>query len=313
MINLIKQLSTKILSGSFSKRELVLTYYYWKLEKREDRLKKQKVTKPVRLNSYNSEFGYELIATIPYAYWLFKNGLLKGTISGKDTQCFYYFSPCHEINPEQRSGSIGKVKKVDLMYKAGIPNCYIHKPYLNLEKWEAPPYKKIYSNDWAKFEKPTFVVYNRYNNEWPGKINKPINYFSLDFLAELFSILNRNYQVLYCNIEGQKDLYDNSPPLFLNDYNLCKEQKVTHIKDLLTKHPELTYNQIQLYYFSNCENFLTMNGGGGILASYFGGRNIIYTKFCTELQRGDYGYYHLLGNSKIMVVKTYDEIRKILY
>jgi hypothetical protein len=51
-----------------------------------------------------------------------------------------------------------------------------------------------------------------------------------------------------------------------------------------------------------------MNGGGGILASYFGGRNLIYSKQSKELQTGDFGYYHLFGGSEIKVVQSYDEI-----
>jgi len=270
------------------------------------------------VNSFNAEFGYELIATIPYAYWLHKHGKLDKTISARDTECLYYFSPHHEINPKKRSWfwEISKtpVTAVHMMHKNGIPNSYIHKPELNLERWEAPPYKKAYANDWAVFDKPTYVVYNRYNNEWPGnpKLNSPINFFSLEFLTDVFSVLNVNYQVLYCNVEGSPELYDNAPPLHLEDRQLCKDFGVVHIQDLLEKHPGLTYNQVQMYYFANCQNFLTMNGGGGILASYFGGKNIIYTKRCQEMITGDFEYYHLFGDSQIRVVNTYEEVMECL-
>ena len=42
------------------------------------------------------EFGYELIATLPFCYKLHRNGLLKKTVSGFDTKCFYFFSPSHD-------------------------------------------------------------------------------------------------------------------------------------------------------------------------------------------------------------------------
>ena len=267
------------------------------------------MTKKV-VNSYNPEFGYELISVLPYAYWLYKNGLLEKTISGSDSYCLYYFSPNHEINPEQRSWYSGMTTSIIKLTADGVPNAFIHKPKLDLDRFLPPPYKEAYKNDWAKFNKPTFIIYNRYNNEWPENpsLNRPINFFSLELLDQVFQILNKKYQVVYFNIEGTEELYDNAPPLHFPDYDLCRYHKVIHVKDLKEKHPGLTYNLIEMYYFANCKNFLTMNGGGGILASYFGGKNIIYTKKCKELQSGDFGYYHLFGGSEIKVVQTYEEI-----
>ena len=264
------------------------------------------------VNSYNPEFGYELIGVLPYAYWLHKKGLLEKTISAKDTECFYYFSPSHEINPDQRSWYNGLKTAVIKLTADGVPNAFIHRSELDMSRFEPPPYRQAYKNKWAVFSKPTFVIYNRYNNEWPASINEPVNYFSLKFLREVFTLLSDRYHVLYCNIEGQPDLYDNAPPIRIGDRELCQEMYITHIQDLQAKHPGLSYNQILLYYFANCQNFLTMNGGGSILASYFGGRNIIYTKKCKELESGDFGYYHLFGGSEIRVVQTYEDILKQL-
>jgi len=260
------------------------------------------------VNSYNPEFGYELISVLPYAYWLYKNNLLEKTISAVDTESLYYFSRNHEINKECRSWYNGLTTAIIKLTQDGVPNAFIHKPRLDSDRFLPPPYRQAYKNDWAKFRKPTYVIYNRYNNEYPASFNKPINYFSLELLKSVFEKLIPDYDILYCNINGNPELYDNAPPLEFNDVELCKEYGVTHINDLKDKHPGLTYNQIQLYYFSNCQRFLTMNGGGSILASYFGGKNLIYTKYCKELKSGDFGYYHLFGGSEIKVVQTYEEI-----
>lgn len=261
------------------------------------------------INSFNSEFGYELIATIPYSYYLYKQGKLKKTISAIDTKCLYYFSPDHEETQRQRSWYYDDTIAVMKMKESGIPNSLIHKP-LELDRWEPPPYKIAYKNDWAKFNNPTYVIYNRYNNEYPATSNKPINFFSIELIRQLFDILTPKYEILYCNVAGNKQLYDNAHPLEFPDQELCKEYGVTHIQDLLIRHSGLTYNQIQLYYFSNCEHFLTMNGGGSILTSYFGGRNLIYSKQSKELVTGDFGYYHLFGGSEIKVVTDYESILK---
>lgn len=260
------------------------------------------------INSFNPEFGYELISVLPYAYWAHKQGLLDKTISATDTRCLYYFSPNHQENEKQRSWYYdGEVTAVDMIINAGIPNARIHLAQLDTSRFLPPPFKTAYKNDWARFDKPTFVIFNRYNNEYPATYNEPINFFSLGFLPQLVGRLG-DYHILYVNIDGQEKLYDNAPPLPLGDYEWCKQNDITHVRDLQEKHPGLSFNQILLYYFANCQNFLTMNGGGSILASYFGGRNIIYTKYCKELTTGDFGYYHLFGGSQIEVVNSYDAI-----
>ena len=70
--------------------------------------------------------------------------------------------------------------------------------------------------------------------------------------------------------------------------------------------------------FSNCPLFLTTNGGGAILASYFGGTNVIYTNpqrvgnkvFARENETGDFDYYPKFGGSKIVNVRNYNDVCK---
>jgi len=254
------------------------------------------------VNSENVEFGYELISVIPYAYYLYTINELEGTISGVGSEPLYYFSPDHKINTDSRSWY-----NID---KLTTPNKWIHAA-LDLRKFYPPPYKLIFGNKKYFFD---LVVYNRYNNEWPGvpELNRPINYFSIELLKFIFSHFKGN--ILYCNIEGNKELYDNAPPLYFPDRQLVKKyDNVTHISEL-----DEDYNLAQLMAFANCPLFLTTNGGGCILASYFGGRNIIYTNpqningriRPAEDQTNDFNYYHLFGGSEIIHVNTYDEIKK---
>lgn len=261
------------------------------------------------INSFNCEFGYELIGVIPYAYWLYEKGKLRRTISGTDSKCFYYFSPHHVINPQRRSWYYKDSTTLNELISEGVPNAWIHKSSLDMRQWSPPSYKQAYKNDWAKLEKEHIVIYNRYNVEWIENevLNKPINFFSLDFLEELFKTL-KDYSVIYVNIEGHEELYDHSEPIHMEDKELCRKYGITHIDDLIEKHPGLTYNWVQMYYFANTNKFITMNGGGGILASYFGGTNIIFTRFCKELQYGDFNYYPLLGGSEIKIANTYEDI-----
>ncbi|HNR54562.1 MAG TPA: hypothetical protein PKJ19_05295, partial [Flavobacteriales bacterium] len=86
------------------------------------------------VRSHNTELGYELIATVPYAYYLHTIGELEGTVSGTGSEPFYFFSHDHQIDPAPR----------DFAHTAAaakeIPNIWIHKPKLNKEQWIPPPY-----------------------------------------------------------------------------------------------------------------------------------------------------------------------------
>jgi hypothetical protein len=256
------------------------------------------------VNSHNIEFGYELISVLPYAYHLHKEGKLTGTVSGNDTDCLYYFSPDHKINPEQRSWyRTPKVK---------APNIDIHKPYLRKEQFLAPPLKEVYANDEFKWDKETIVICNRHNIEW---LVGPINFFDLKTLGKLFELLQDKYQIVYINIEGRPELYDNSPPISMGDYELLKRYpKVINIHDIET---DYSFNELQLRIFANCSKFITMNGGHSILTSYFGGENIIMSKRGTTQTKeihhainSFYRWYNEFGDQRIVHVEDENNLIK---
>ena len=254
------------------------------------------------VNSHNIEFGYELISVIPYAHYLHSIGELTKSISGNDTECLYYFSPKHEINPEKRS--YFNIKKVD------TPNRHIHTSELALGKFLPPDYKTRYANDIFKFKKEIVIICNRHNTEWS---TRPINYFSLDTLKELFDLLCPKYQVIYINIEGRPELYDNAPPEPFGDFELLKKYpQVINIHDLFKNNQlacNYSFNTLQLMLFANCQKFITMNGGHAILAAYFGGENFIMSKpgepCASEIKpqfNSFYRWYHLFGGQRCIHV-----------
>lgn len=255
------------------------------------------------INSRNTEFGYELIATLPYAYSMHMQGKLTGTVSASGSGPFYFFSPDHRIDasPRDFANTAAAAKE--------IPNMWIHKPRLDKTNWVPPPYKDFYGPIAIRFERPTVVVYNRYNMEW-GK--PPINYFDLPTLRSLFSMLCPQYTVVYFNVRGQEDLEDNAHSMDLGDYEMIASEfpEVRVIHDIVEDNGE-DYNLTQLRIFAGCEKFITMNGGPSILASHFGGENIIYTKECRELRssvNSFFNWYGDLGNSHIRVVNTHGDL-----
>ena len=74
----------------------------------------------------------------------------------------------------------------------------------------------------------------------------------------------------------------------------------------------LTYNEFQCMLYANCDKFISYVGGGGILSSYFGGTNIMWTSRGKEVRDGyldKNSYYHKLSDCKVIPIidkeKTY--------
>ena len=68
--------------------------------------------------------------------------------------------------------------------------------------------------------------------------------------------------------------------------------------------------------FANTEYFITMNGGYSILASYFGGKNIIFSKWCREVAEANvksfWRWYPKLGGQAIRVARSEAELNKTI-
>lgn len=257
-------------------------------------------TKKKHVVAGNVEFGYELISALPYAYKLFLDGQLEQTTSAKDTDCLYFFSPKHNIDSSKRCWD-------NMKHVRTLPNINIHTPTLDLDNFQPPPLKEQYKNDRFVFDKPIICICNRVNIEWNRDV---INYFDVECLEKLFKMLHKKYQIVYFNIEGRKELYDGAEPISIGDFDLVKKYGIS-IHNLYDKNKDLTFNTLQLMVMANCERFITLNGGYSILASYFGGTNIIYTKECREIRpevNSYYRWYDKFGGSRIEHVDSYNDL-----
>ena len=88
---------------------------------------------------YFGEFAFELLAVIPYAYWLHSQGLLKYTVSAADTRALYYFSPRHEERNVRRS--YVPITEYPIGERGSLR--YDRKAFprdLDTSRWLAPPY-----------------------------------------------------------------------------------------------------------------------------------------------------------------------------
>ena len=253
---------------------------------------------------YNGEFGYELISVIPFAYWLHTQNKLKQTISCKDTRCFYYFSKDHKEKHEKR----------DYIIPKSYPINNIHRRFLNTTMmWTPPPYKDIFKNTTFVYSKPICVICNKYNSEWG---HPPITFLSKDTLEKLFNILSPIYTIIYCRPEKESISEDNSEIYNLKEHDWIRKSypEIKLIQDLHKKHPDYTFNELQLNIFANTNHFISVQGGYSILCSYFKGTNIIYGAKSKKKTALDIIYkvydrwYHRFSGTKIMYRSTYNAL-----
>ena len=230
----------------------------------------------MNVDSNNMEFGSELTAVVPYAYWHYKNGLLDMTRSARGSDPFYYFSPLHVINPLPRhAGNIWPTK---------IPNKEVRE-FTGEGKWMAPPYRSKYMNKEHVYDKPILVIANKYNMEW-GR--DPVNYLDLKKITFILNKLGDKYTVFY-NRRMPDYLKDDQLHKDLGEHNFIRQvyPDVRFIDEM-----EGDYNINQLRVYANCDHFISVQGGNSILASYFGGTNIVYAVKGNELSGG---FYHKIG------------------
>jgi hypothetical protein len=260
----------------------------------------------MKVDSYNIEFGYELLSALPYAYGLHLEGKLTETISGFDTKPLYFFSPKHTERNEPRERSWFNT---DNARKQGLPYTTIHRP--ERPKLNFPNYKEIYANDIYKWEKPTLVIANRYNREWGCD---PINFFDEAILDWLFENLKHKYEIVYFAVDLPEEYQDNAKPRHLDDREVAYRHNVKVFQDIRGE----SWNKSLLQIFANCEHYITMNGGYAIMASLFTGTNIIYSRrdgraHSFELYdhiNSFFRWYPNHNNLRTLLVESYTVLKK---
>lgn len=266
-------------------------FYYFK-----DFVKK----KPYKEIHFSGEFAPELKFTIPFAYWHFNNGTLKSTNSSVDTSCFYFFSKNHSESYLERKWN-------DFQFDIDIPNSFDHGVKYDFSKWLPVPIKSHYLSRKISFKKPTLIISNKYNTEWDGP---PINFLSIEILDNLFMMLKTKYQVIY-NRPGMKFITrDNSEIMDLDEPRiLSKHSEVILLSSMFEKSREKSFNEFQLRVYAGCEHFISVQGGNSVLASYFGGTNLIYALKGLEIEMNEYRtIFPKLSGAKIVHCMNRDSL-----
>ena len=244
------------------------------------------------VDSRNMEFGHELFAAVPYAYYLYKNKQLTGTRSAIGTEPFYYFSPKHVINAAARHSS--------QVWGSEVPNVKV-KEFTGEGEWIAPPYKARYANRRFVYDKPILVIANKYNQEWFGP---PVNYLNTETILKIIDMCKDRYEIFY-NRALPVILADDQVHLDMGEHEVIRSAypEVRFVHELPG---EFNVNQLRLY--ANCDRFISVQGGNSILASYFGGINLVYTVKGNELGGGFYERLKKLSGCEVAGVRTYSNL-----
>lgn len=253
--------------------------------------------------TYNGEFAPELQFVLPFAYWHYKNGSLKATISSTNTKELYFFSPEHQEKYPTRTNTGN--------YNFEMPRILYSQNY-NMQKWEQVPLKQKYHNNIYVYEKPILIIANRYNSEWDGP---PISFLSLPILSYIITNLKDKYTIIYNRPRPQDITLDESDIFDLNEFAWLKIEhpEVILMEDLWKNDPghANNYNHLQLMVYANAQNFISTHGGTATLASYFGGTNLIFSRQGPEHHFNCYHtLYPKLSGAKIIHAKTEDELKQ---
>ena len=211
----------------------------------------------------NCEFTWDMVRGLPKSYYCYKNNIPHTVMHKPGLEKLYSF---RSINT--------KISKFEQINDA---TTYLFEgPEWINTGWSPPPLKQMYKGK-LKLDKPSIVIQNKHTTEWG---TGPYNYFSVEFLDNLFSHFKDKYTVIYIRPEGQDKGYyvDHNHFVTFDDYKLIEDKhpEIFLFNDYVKKFSDIDYNTLQFIVEATSEKHITVSGGNACVAAYFGGDVIIY-------------------------------------
>jgi hypothetical protein len=259
-----------------------------------------------RGTKYLGEFAFELLAVIPYAYWLHSRGELEFTISSPDTAALYYFSPHHEERPGERR----YVPITDYPVGRGRFLRYdTHRfpTHLDTARWVPPPYKKRFRSQRFDFDRELCIVFNKTSSELYLRRGFAVNSMDVGLALAVVGKLRRRYQVVYCRPRASDIVADHQKIRDTGDIDAIASRypDVLTIQQLHAANRDLSFNELQLALLAASERFVSVVGGGSYLASYFGGTNVVYARRGWEVACGAFdNWFHRFSGARVVAAGT---------
>jgi hypothetical protein len=180
---------------------------------------------------------------------------------------------------------------------------------------DPPPYKSIYSNATFRWSKELCIICNKFTPEPSTRFRRAVNFISVPDLLGLLQTLTPRFQVVYVRPRPSDIVNDHQSIRDLGDFEAIQSQfpDVVTIQQLHTLHPEVSFNELQMRLFANCERFISVLGGSSYLASYFGGTNIVYARQGWEVKCDAYAqWFHLFSGARVIRAGNPRELHELV-
>ena len=291
-----------------------------------------------------AEFGYELVCIVPYAHWQGQHGLLASTVGVAGSHANFFFSPSHvemvRISRHQDNDpTYGISRGVD-----GL-NPRLHDRPFRLHRWEPPAFRMHYATHplalALRRRWPRLVVVHNKRSSWP-ETPQHRGEFSEVQLDALLGLLRRTHNLtpLYvCSSGGSR--YAG----FTADGREASVKSSCHFDAVVARHggvalhdvlaepslmaaaPALAtaasksnqttavhaygWNVVQYAAHAAARRFVSNQGGSAIVASYFGGINLVYDVWpgSGERHSDEYtGLHPRLSNATVLLATSFESL-----
>jgi hypothetical protein len=266
-----------------------------------------------RQTQYFGEFSFELLAVVPYAYWLYLRGRLERTIGGLDTRCLYYFSENHEERSVKRHYvPITEYPVGERGWRFGYDRLTFPSE-LDTRSWAPPPYREFFRDERFCWHRKICIISNKISDEqFPNEpMGPPMNFIGREILLRLIGMLRDRYQVIYNRPRASDIATDHQTIRETGDIEAIKHAfpDVVTIQELQARYPTLSFNELQLRLYSGCQHFVSVLGGSAFLASYFGGTNIVLARRGWEVDCGAYQrWFDRFSGARVVAVGSGGEL-----
>jgi len=285
-------------------------------------MRHDKTKQVCKMPLYDGEYGYELAGMIPWAYWKSQKEQCHVHTQGRPgTKYLYYFSKQHTIQVKSdglQRQSHSLPKESPFGFNGGNPHFSNDK--FPTKGWLPPPYKDFFKRTDISLDKPLMVLSNKYTLEWSGE---PRNNIPIRHLQEILKTLSQKYHIVYLRFQDKR-LEDRLERKIRESGTLAEYRDKEMIKRFFPSvvlfeelSVGLDLEDINLMLFSlyaTGDDFISVQGGNSVVASFFGGRNLIFCEEGPELwnNKGDFTYYHRFSGAKIQIANNTTDFMKFV-
>ena len=229
------------------------------------------------------EFSFELNVAIPHMYYLQQNGEDIKTRSFPGNACYYFWSDNHESDladepftnlddyyfPIVGIGDRQEYYGYDLeMKNASFPDMKSH--FLKMAVDEG--LKERFS------DKPLIVINNKSITEWGIGV---YNRIEKEEISYVYDRCKESHTIVYIRPENSMEdrgfVPDHQGNVGFDEKSHIRENcpEIVMIEDVMEDKPDLGFNEVQCMIHSLSDLHMSVLGGNAVIASYFGGKNIM--------------------------------------